>query len=155
MQNEQLTADSNFDVKESVLLDLFIAAVFYCMVITACVYNSNSGAFDKAFLFGLIPAIIYTVKAFVNNAALTINKNGVYLHKTFVTDWQHYKNAYVTQLPLKAGGYSDRFVLTIEYYKDSQDGFFERNLALTDTQNKSDEEIIAAIRFFHTLPKNV
>jgi hypothetical protein len=63
MQDEQLTADSNFDVKESVLLDLFIAAVFYCMVITACVYNSNTRAFDKTFLFGLLPAIICTVRA--------------------------------------------------------------------------------------------
>jgi hypothetical protein len=46
---------------------------------------------------------------------------------------------------------SDNVVLTIEYYNDERDFFYQRTTKLTNTQNKSEEEIIAAIEFFYGL----
>ena len=39
--------------------------------------------------------------------------------------------------------------MMIRYYKSGEDGYFGRKIPFTDTQDKSEEEIIAAIKFYH------
>ncbi len=158
MQADTLSKDSNFEVKESVVLDLIIAAIGFAMAGSALLYDSNaygSALFGKSLLIGLIPGVIFAVKAIKNNATLSINKEGIYLHNNFITDWTFFKTAYVQQMPLAAGGYTDNIVLIIEYYKVGESGFFKRKISLTSTQNKSEEEIIAAITYFYKISKKV
>jgi hypothetical protein len=37
----------------------------------------------------------------------------------------------------------------IKYYKDGEPGYYGRKIRLTDTQDKSEEEIIAAVKFYY------
>jgi hypothetical protein len=155
MAGNQLTIDSNFVVGEAIWLDLLIAAIFYFMVIcTLASDDYSSRYFIRSLLICVGPAIGFTIKALLNTKALTVNKTGIYIKTTLVTDWRHFENAYVEQAPIDNGQISDTNYLILEYSKDGEDGFFERRLLLTDTQNKSEEEIIAAINFFGALPKN-
>lgn len=41
----------------------------------------------------------------------------------------------------------------IKYSKEGQSGYYGRKIPLTDTQDKAEEEIIAAIKFYHTHSK--
>jgi len=44
----------------------------------------------------------------------------------------------------------------ISYYKDGEDGCFVRKIPLTNTQDRAEEEIVEAMKFFvtHTAAKN-
>jgi hypothetical protein len=42
----------------------------------------------------------------------------------------------------------------LKYYKDEKPGYFGRKIPLTDNQDKSEEEIIAAIKFITNTMKN-
>ncbi|MEP6712120.1 MAG: hypothetical protein ABJA37_06890 [Ferruginibacter sp.] len=150
---DQLSQGSDFTVKESIAVDLIVAAVFFSMVICVLVYNADSLKFDQLILFPLVPAILFTAKAFVKTPALTINKSGIYFSKNFVTDWTCFVKGYVTQLDYEIGGYKDKVVLIIQYYKEANGGVYEQRLSLTNTQNKSEEEITKAIKDFCGLYK--
>ena len=43
----------------------------------------------------------------------------------------------------------DNFVLVVKYYKTGIEGSFQRRLPLTFTQNKSEEEVAAAVKFYY------
>ena len=51
-------------------------------------------------------------------------------------------------LSSKSSGLSDKFFLRLKYYKDDRPGCFAYTIPLTNTQDKSEEEIIAATRFY-------
>jgi len=40
-------------------------------------------------------------------------------------------------------------LLSIRYFKEGEPGYFERNFLMTAVTDKSEEEIIAAIRFYY------
>ena len=152
-----LNKDSNFIVKDSVVLDMLIAVFYFAIVISAIVYDFHGASFGKALLFGLLPGLLFIFKAVNNNPAITINKDGIYYFKDLVTGWPDFYKATVIQLPLNATRYdpgiSERIILRLEYSKNQTDDLYKQELPLTNTQNKSEEEIIAAIEFFHELYK--
>jgi len=148
MQNENILANtSNFVVKESIVLDFFIAAFLFCIALSAVAYDSSyliaipSGGF----------AIVFLLKGLMNKTSMKVNKEGIYIHNSFITNWQLFKAAYARELPGRAGSTADNFFLIIEHYKIGQTGFFEYEMPLTDTQDKSQEEILAAINYYYAL----
>lgn len=150
---EALTEESEFTVKESTLIDLLVAAVFFCMVASSVTYNSGSKVFDRLMLFGLVPGIIFTIKAFVKTTAITVNKKGIWFANQPVTDWQNFISAKVNQLEMLTGRWEDRNELAVEYFKGTEGDVYKKSIMLVSTQNKSEEEIIAAITFFYELYK--
>ncbi|UAY51730.1 hypothetical protein [Ferruginibacter albus] len=156
MGESPLTEDSTFVVKESVIIDFICAAVFTAMAISALMYDNNIDSGNRLFIkslgFCIIPAIWFLKRGIQNKTSFAINKTGIYFYKNFVTDWQHFKTAYVTQKEI-TGSVSDNFILVVEYYKDGESGFFKRTFPLSATQDKADEEIMAAINFFAKLSK--
>lgn len=48
-----------------------------------------------------------------------------------------------------SAGLSDKFSLYIQYYKNDQPGCFGRKIPLTNTPDKPEEEIMAAVRFYY------
>ena len=79
----------------------------------------------------------------VNESQININTN----------DWDHFiSEQFIDELPLPSStssGIRDRFFLMIKYYKDGKPGYFGRKICLTDSQDKSEEEIIAAVKFYY------
>jgi hypothetical protein len=57
----------------------------------------------------------------------------------------------VKHMPLRIADPRDNVVLFIYYYNPAFDGLLERKLQLTNTLNKSEEQIFAAIELFRNL----
>ena len=152
MPENQLSIDKDFVVAESVVLDLCVGLFFFILFFLAVKVSPHDDPdqqkpFVKSLYITLIPALFFTFKGLINKKTITINKTGIYNYNTLITDWKNFIRAYIDQQTI-TGSISDNFVLFIEHYKDNQAGYFECKIPLTNTQNKSEEDVIAAINFF-------
>ena len=83
---------------------------------------------------------------------MTINKTGFYYLGKLVTGWKNFIDASVTQdeenrrIPYDI---TDRFILLVRYYKEGEPGYFGRKFLMTAAMDKSEEDIIAAIKFYY------
>lgn len=81
---------------------------------------------------------------------MEVNLYGFYYLGKEVTNWQNFISAKFTEEE-KAFRVSDNFVLLLEYFKQDEPRSFITKIKLGNTQNKSEEEIIEAIEFYHQL----
>ena len=100
-------------------------------------------------IVAIVPAIIYTYKAFSQTSYLTVNNDGIFERNVLVTNWNNFVSAEINEEEI-VGSYRDNFVLIINYYKENT-GYYVRKIRLTNTQDKSEEEIIAAINHFRSV----
>src|ERR1043165_5321610 len=136
---DQFNADASFVVKESKKMHLFIGAFLLLISILAI---------KSSVYIAMIPAIFAVVslrRARKNQVVMTINKNGFFYYGSLITNWNNFVSArFIDEAPslsINSFGISDKFFLSIRYYKD--DGrCYDRKIALTNTQDKSEEEIV-------------
>ncbi|MEP7164259.1 MAG: hypothetical protein ABI741_06175 [Ferruginibacter sp.] len=150
---EELDPGSEFIVKESTVVDLIIAFVFYCMFGSAVFYSSGDKIMDRVIMTSLVPAIAFTFRAFVKTVAIRVNNKGIWFGGQPVTDWGNFISAKVNQLEMRSGGWEDRNELAVEYFKGTEGDVYKKTIPLLSTQNRSGEEIIAAIEYFYELHK--
>ncbi|MGZ3849181.1 MAG: hypothetical protein ACXVMS_13770 [Flavisolibacter sp.] len=151
-----LEEDGSFVVRENKTLNTIVAAFFYLLffyaVFNTCLSSSAQGiVYDKMLLVVLVPAILFTFKAFSKRVYILINKEGIYINNFLLTDWKNFVSAEYKQKEI-VGSIQDKFVLFIEYYRDGM-GYYVKEVPLTNSQNKSEEEVIAAIEYFYELSK--
>lgn len=93
------------------------------------------------------------IKSRKDKTVFVVNNEGFYYYDNLITNWNNFVSArFLDEVPALAkdsAGISDKFFISLRYYKDDQKGCFERKFALTNTQDKSEEEILAAIRFYY------
>jgi hypothetical protein len=147
MQNFQ--PNSNFVVKENGGVFLVLGILFTAMFIYSVIYfrdPQKDVKFEFTYLL-LVPAIYFIRKAFTKKKVIIlINKNGIYYYNKLITSWFNFVKAQVTQEE-KLMAISDNFVLLVEY-RNGQSKLITDKIPLTNTQDKSEEEIIAAIKYF-------
>jgi hypothetical protein len=98
--------------------------------------------------------IIFFIKARSKRIYIRINRKGIFIDEVFLTDWPNFLNAYIHQPPPRLVRIRDNFELVIEHTKNDSDKGFRKRVKLTNTQNKSEEDIIAAIKYFWGLSQN-
>lgn len=133
-----------FIVKNSIGIMVFIAIASLVMFFSSIAYNDMTVSLPL-----LIPAIPCIAGIFIRNPLIEVNSTGIYTKGSLITDWAHFANADFTQRT-KAGRWTDNFVLILEYSKEGYYGYFKCELPLSNTQNKSEEAVLAAIDFFYT-----
>lgn len=103
-------------------------------------------------IFFAIPVILYLIKSTRKVVIMKINKYGFYYFGRLIFSWNNFKDVeFIDEVPLPgyySSGINDQFSLMIRYYKDGEPGFYGRKIPLTNTQDKSEEEIMAAIGFY-------
>ena len=141
--------NSNFVVKENGGVFLVLGILFTAMFIYSFIYFNKPEEdlkFELTYLI-LVPAIYFIRKAFTKKKVIIlINKNGIYYFNKQITDWFNFVKAHVTQEE-KLMAISDNFILLVEH-RNGQAKIVEDKIPLTNTQDKSEEEIIAAIKYF-------
>ena len=152
MAKKPLTKDSEFLVGEDRVLDYILASLFFGLFLYGLVDAvlrrfTNIHYLSYVFLILLAPAMIFFAKAKNKRVYIRINKSGIYQDEQLVTGWANFMNAYVTQKE-KVLSIQDNFILVVEYMKDGSDKGFRRKIPLTNTQNKSEEEVLGAVKFF-------
>lgn len=115
------------------------------------VFMAQSSPFLSAIvaIFGITSIVISTRERII----MTVNKDGFFYYGSLITNWNNFVSArFIDQTPQVSStslGISDQYFLSVRYRKDNEPGCFERKFALTNTQDKAEEEILAAIRFYY------
>ena len=149
-----LTKDSEFVVGEEKVLNYIMTAFFIALFLYGLIdairrrfINIDYQSF--IFAFALVPAIYCFRRAHNNRVYIRANKTGIYKDEQLVTGWSNLLNAFITQKE-KTGIFNivDNFILVVEFTKDGSPEGFRRKIPLTNTQNKSEEEVLEAVQFF-------
>ena len=152
ISSDRFDADAGFVVRESKHMRLFIGAV--ALVIAAIMSRSSLPLAIVIALFGL--ASLYASRR--NRVVISVNKEGLFYDDSLVTSWDYFISArFVDEMPQLSKsslGISDQFFIVVRYRKKDDHRSFERRIALTNTQDKSEEEIMAAIRFYYNLSQD-
>lgn len=151
---KQLDPNKPFVVRDSMGVNIFIGLVFLAMFISTFFNNDPDakGGFDFKFLYlAIIPAILFFKKGFTNRICIVINRKGIYHFGDLITTWDDFIDARVDQ-DQKVLSIQDNFVLYVRY-RQPGNKMFRSKIPLRNTQNKAEEEIIEAIRFFYAIHK--
>lgn len=156
MSKQNLTRDSEFTVGEEKLLNYILALLCFALFMYGLIdaVRRNFVHVDyQSFFFALAlwPAILFFKKAKSNRVFIRINKTGIYHDGQKVTDWNDFLKAYLAQQEKKnVINIQDRFQLVVEFRKkgDPKQGL-RKKIPLGNTQNKSEEEVLQAVTFFH------
>ena len=151
-----LESDGSFAVRELKGTDVFIAIFFYFIFFLA-LYNviehsrpGHSIFYFRLLLFTLLPAVAYTVKVFSKRICMLVNRQGIYNNNLLFTNWQNFVSAQYT-LEDKPGSLRDYIVIHVYYRNEYDMTYHVRNIRLSMTANKSEQEIIRAIQYFYDL----
>lgn len=136
-------------MRNSVVVLAITAIVFLAMLASVFQYNTNLGITGYVIVAALAPVIMYFIRKKVQTKVITINSNGIYSHTKLITDWKHFRSAKTDQLPLGVGDPRDKVVLIVQFYNDQRDKYFEQQIRLYNTLNKSEEQILEAINYFY------
>lgn len=154
MSQPKLNAESDFLVKESRSTN-FIAGGFMIAVFFVSMMFGDFG-WDNL-LFGvcilLLPGAIAIARGKRNHTIMKINKTGIYYAGQLVTGWGLYYDAAVKE-KTEVNSFRDNFVLDLRYYSPNYSLIYTRSIPLTNTHDKSEEEIIEAIRFYYTVARS-
>lgn len=146
-----LKSNEDFLVRENAGLNLLIGAAFLLMFIITLNdkvdAESQQGYHFKAMHLALLPAVFFILRLLEDKRTIfRINKRGIYYYGQFVTGWDNliktwYGEEQVTE------SIQDNFMLYVRYQK--ADGkIYQCKFPLTNTQDKAEEEIVTAIKFY-------
>lgn len=154
MSKKKLTHDSEFVVGEDKVLDYILAVLFFALFVYGMIDSIKHGflkiTLTGLFILALVPTIILVAKAKSRRVYIRVNKTGIFQDEQLVTRWANFLNASVTQKEVVLS-IQDNFLLVVEYLKEGEEKGFRRKIPLTNTQNKSEEEVLEAVRFFWNL----
>ncbi len=154
-----MNKEGNFVVRESVGLNFIYAAFFLAVFISLIVNFSNSYTSEDKWLsifvglIVLVAAIFFTMKGLKRKECIRINSEGFFYYNSYITGWENLESVELSQEE-KVVTLQDNFVLIFKYSKERNGDLYTRKIALTNTQNKSEEEILAAIKFYIDAAKN-
>ena len=149
-----LDANGQFIVGEYKLMHYFMA-LFFLALFGVGLYDAIARNFrdidyqSYVFALAIIPAVLILVKVRKGTIYIRINAKGIYENERLVTQWSGLLNATLTQEE-KKGIYDlgDKFILLLQYSKPGEAKPLIRKIRLTNTQNKSEEEVLAAVKWF-------
>jgi hypothetical protein len=156
---ERLNLDSNgnFIVRESALLNYLVAAIclaiFIGVLITRNFEIGNPfSEFYFVYVFILLPGIISLIRYSRDKVIIKVNKTGVFYYGVTVTDWINFRNAYIGEeyptVTQNSAGISDKFSVMVTFFDPARNGNYLYKMNLSNTQDKSPEQIISAIQFY-------
>jgi len=149
-----LNKNSEFVVGEEKVLNYILASLCFALFLYGLMdainrHFKNIDYQSFVFALALAPAIFFIRRAKNKRVYIRINKTGIYQDEKLLTGWEGLSNVFVTQEEKKNFfDTSDHFILVVEYRKEGFKQGFRRKIPLTNTQNKSDEEVLEAVKFF-------
>lgn len=157
MSPVQLTPEAEFTVREekwlNIIMTILFTALFLYGLIDALLKGIRHMDYQSIiFALALIPAGLFFRKARSKRVYIRINRKGIYQDERLVTDWPHFHNASIGQQE-KVVSIQDNFLLLIEFFREDSAKGFRRKIPLTNTQNQSEEDVLAAIHYFWKLSR--
>lgn len=154
MAKAGLTRESQYLVGEEKVLNYILASLCFALFLYGFIdaarrHFKHIDYQSFVFVLALVPAWLFIRNARSKKVYIRINKTGIYHHEQLVTDWSKLMRAYISQKEKKGIiSIQDNFLLVLEYRKDNSKEGVRRKIPLTNTQNRSEEEILEAVKFF-------
>ena len=154
MRKAPLSKESEFVVGEEKILNYILAFLCFALFLYGVIdavrrHFINIDYQSFIFALALIPAFLFFRKARSNRVYIRVNKKGIYYHEKLVTGWPGLLKVSLAQ---KDKHYlinlQDNFLLVVEYRKEGSKEGLRRKIPLTNTQNKSEEDVLEAVNFF-------
>lgn len=150
MGTKPLTKDSQFIVGEEKILNFILAGLFLLLFLYGLVdaISKNFKNLDYSsmvFVIGLSLSFLFFTKGRSKRIFIRVNKKGIFQDEKLVTGWADFIKASITQ-DQKVFSVKDNFVLLVEFKKEKTG--FRRKIPLGNTQNKSEEEVLDAVKYF-------
>jgi hypothetical protein len=141
--------ENNFIVRESKTMLIMISIICFVLFFFSVLQFTDGHLLIQPLnilnLF-ILPSVIFFFRAMKRKIIILINERGFFHEGKKVTDWDHFVSARVTQAKAKFMSFQDNFVLQMEYEKPDDANIYRSTIPLGNTQNKSEEEVIAAIK---------
>jgi len=148
MAESTLDIEQDFLVKDSKTTNYIIGVALLAVFVVSMSYGDYGWSnYLMAICLFLIPGAVAIAKGQRNTIIIRINKTGFFYAGKLITGWKLFYDATV-QDKAATGSYKDNFVLVFRYYSADHALIYTLNIPLTNTQDKSEEEIIEAINFF-------
>jgi hypothetical protein len=149
MSESKLDAEKDFSVKESKTINFIAGGIMLAVFFISMLYGDYgwSNYIFSVCLF-LVPGAIAVVRGRRNSTIMTINKIGFFYGGKQVTTWPLFYDAVVHDRTA-VGSYKDNFVLDLRYYSPDFSLIYTYSIPLTNTQDKGEEGIIEAIKFYY------
>lgn len=154
MAKPVVSKNTDFVVRESSGLNFIFAGTGWIMLLVLLFnYSGDNGSTDTVMMLisaaiAAVAALWFTAKGLKRKECIRINRNGLFYYRKFITDWPSLQSVKLTQDD-KMFTLQDNFVLILTYTKDG--ATYLRKISLTNTQDKSEEEILAAVKFYSQL----
>lgn len=142
----EFSEDKPFEVKNSVGILLFM--IIFGIILFVSSLSSNDGLPLVYKLYFVFPAVAGIIGLIFRQPLIIVDKNGIIASGRRITNWANFAAADFRERPL-VGRYNDNFLLLVEYSKPNFPGYFVSTITLTNTENKSEEAVLAAIKFFY------
>ena len=128
----------------------YIAGFLLILVFGTSLWGKDLGwvIYLKSLSLLLIPGGFLVAAGMRKAVLIKVNIVGIYFRGELVTDWDHFSDATLYQ-DQEPGDINDRFFIMVKYTKGDSPDLFGRRIPMLNTQDKADEEIIAAIHKFY------
>lgn len=149
---KDLRPDGAFTVGEERGLSIGLSLLFFGMFLYAVVdvfRNPDAGINNRLLLLAIIPCFIFFRKLRSQTVIMKIDAAGFVYYGRRLFSWPQFVSAQVVEEEAMSR-LSDNFKLHLKYYREDGN-LYHRKLPLSNTQNKAEEEIIAAIRYYSAL----
>jgi len=145
----KLNAEEDFLVKESPEINFIAGSILlFVFIVSYLVMDDGWSNYFAALVLFLLPAAFFIARGKSSHVIMKINKTGFYYHGNLVTRWPYFMDAQVYE-ELVPGSIRDNFILMIRYYAENLSVYYTLKIPLSNTQDKAEEEIIAAIDFYY------
>ena len=147
-QLKKFSPDKDFQVKDSKWMNYLISAILLTLAIVALIMGDMEWT---NFIFAavlLLAGVFFIIKAQKNKVSIVINRSGFYHHGKLIFQWNQYIDAKLTQ-DEKLASFQDNFIILIRHYSTDKKLIYTSKIPMSNTQDKADEEILAAIDFYN------
>lgn len=149
--NIKFDSNGNFTVGESKLLNYIFGSLFLIMFLVVF-SNSDFGEYWMLDLFLLFIPLHFFSAGLRKGKKITVNATGIYHSTNLITGWANFRMAYIRQLPNNFSGSSrgltDHYRIVVEYFDFSKGLDYLYSIPLSESQDKSEYDIIDAIMYF-------
>ena len=136
------------NVTESITLLILVAIFFFTIFWYFITYNLDGNIIAYVLWLACMPLFLMLFWKRSKKVIISINQQGIFSHGKLVTDWYHFQNVEIKQLPLRIGQINDNVVMIIRFLNEERNMLYEQKLKLSNTLNKSEEQMLRAIEFF-------
>ncbi|RYE53814.1 MAG: hypothetical protein EOP48_13595 [Sphingobacteriales bacterium] len=149
-----LELENNFDffeVRQSRKLLFLISAILFAILIgflnTVSVGLNN---FLPVFIFLTAMCVAAFIGGLHNSTIIRVDYSGFYYRKTLICDWKSFESAFLGHEFYQSGrslAVHERYYIIVYYYNQDNQRY-QLKINMSETQDKSEEEIMCAIEEF-------